>query len=119
MNMYNHIAAQIKREFTTMYKEAFGKGPQNTAIEILEDVIVIKLNGFLTPLELAMHKLPNGAKKVEGIRDLIYTHFMSDLGNLLKCVTGKSITKILRSLNLDGDMEYIFIIMEGVIEKAG
>ena len=38
-------------------------------MEIIGDVIVIKLQGFLTPLEQAMHRLPDGAGKIEGIRD--------------------------------------------------
>ncbi|MDD2574564.1 MAG: Na-translocating system protein MpsC family protein [Firmicutes bacterium] len=113
------MAAQIKREFTGRYKEAFGKGPENTAVEIIGDVIIIKLQGFLTPMEQAMHKLPDGAKKVEGIRDVIYRSFVSELGELLKRLTDKNITRVLKNLNLDDDKEHIFIIMEGVIEKVG
>ena len=87
-------------------------------MDIIGDVIVIKLQGFLTPLEQAMHKLPDGAKKVEGIRDAIYRSFGSEIKEKLKRLTDKSITKVLINLNLDEDKEYIFIIMEGVIEKA-
>jgi uncharacterized protein YbcI len=97
----------------------FGKGPENTAVDIIGDIIVIKLQGFLTPLEQAMHKLPGGAKKVEEIREAIYGSYVSELGELLKRLTDKSITKVLKNLNLDEDKEHIFIIMEEVVYKAG
>jgi uncharacterized protein YbcI len=119
INTYTGIAARIKREFTGRYKEAFGKGPEITVVDIIGDVIVIKLQGFLTPLEMAMHKLPDGATRVEGIREAIYRSFVKEMGELLKRITGKSITRVLKSLNLDEEKEHIFIIMEGVIEKAG
>jgi len=97
----------------------FGKGPENTAVDIIGDIIVIKLQGFLTPLEQAMHKLPGGAKKAEEIREAIYGSYVSELGELLKRLTDKSITKVLKNLNLDEDKEHIFIIMEEVVDKAG
>ena len=97
----------------------FGKGPENTAVDIIGDIIVIKLQGFLTPLERAMHKLPGGTKKVEEIREAIYGSYVSELGELLKRLTDKSITKVLKNLNLDEDKEHIFIIMEEVVYKAG
>ena len=119
INTCNSIAAQVKCEFTGRYKEVFGKGPENTAVDIIGDVIVIKLQGFLTPLERAMHKLPGGEKKVEEMREALYRSFVPELGELLRCLTDKSIIKVLKNLNLDEDIEHLFIIMEGVVEKAG
>ena len=119
INSCNSIAAQVKREFTGRYKEVFGKGPDSTAVDITGDVIVIKLQGFLTPLERAMNKLPDGAEKVEEMREALYRSFVPELGELLKRRTGKSITKVLKNLNLDEDTEHIFFIMEGVVEKTG
>jgi len=119
VNTYNSIAVQVKREFTARYKEAFGKGPENTSVEIIGDVIVIKLQGFLTPLEQAMHRLPDGAGKIEGIRDSVYCYLLSKLGAKLERLTGKSIKKVLKDLNLDEDIEHVFLIMEGVIEEVG
>jgi uncharacterized protein YbcI len=119
INTCNSIAAQVKREFTGRYKEVFGKGPDSTAVDITGDVIVIKLQGFLTPLERAMHKFPDGEKKVEEMREALYRPYVSELGELLRRLTGKSIIKVLKNLNLDEDTEHIFFIMEGVVDKTG
>ncbi len=118
INTYNHVAAQIKSEFTGKYKEAFGKGPETTIVSIIGDVVIIKLKGFLTPIERSMYKLPDGLTKIKGIRDVIYKPFISDLENVLKRLTDRSVTRVLKCLNSDGDKEYIFIIMEGVINKT-
>ena len=66
-----------------------------------------------------MNKHSDGARKVEGIRNDIYRSFKSELEIQLERLTDKSITKIIKSLNVDEDKEHIFIIMEGVIEKVG
>jgi len=66
-----------------------------------------------------MRMLPDGAEKVQGIRDAIYRSFMSEIGSLLKGITGRNIASVLKSLNLEEEEEYIFIIMEGVAERAG
>ena len=66
-----------------------------------------------------MNKLPDGAEKVEEMREALYRSFVPELGELLKRRTGKSIIKVLKNLNLDEDTEHIFFIMEGVVEKTG
>jgi len=114
----NHIGAQIKREFTGSYKEFFGKGPEETVVNVLEDVVVIKLEGFMTPMERTIQRLPGGTKKIEAIRSEIYKSFDAHLSSLVKRLIGIEPKKILNSLDLERDTEYIFIILEGVIKEV-
>ncbi len=88
-------------------------------VDIVGDVVIIKLQGFMTPLEQAMYKHLDGAKKAEDIRNDIYKTFTDGLREQLKQLTGRKIEKVFKHLDMDKDTEYIFVIMEGVIHKAG
>ena len=78
----------------------FGKGPEITTVDIVGDVIIIKLEGFVTPLEQTICQHPEGAKKIDDIRDYIYTNFMPEMKQRLKDLTDKNVMKVIKGLNL-------------------
>jgi uncharacterized protein YbcI len=111
------IKAEIKREITRIHKDHFGKGPGFTNIHIVENIMIIKLKDFLSPLEESMLKLPDGKEKVNQIRKEIFKNSFKDYGSILFKLIKLKPLKIETIINFDSIEIYLIIIIDGIITK--
>jgi uncharacterized protein YbcI len=62
------IEAQIAAIVTTFEREQMGRGPREVRAWIIEDLILIRLRGVLTPAEERLSVDPNGRHLLKGVR---------------------------------------------------
>jgi len=62
------IESEISKALIQFEKDYMGRGPQETKAYIIEDVIVVRLKGVLTPAEQQLAKNPEGMNLIKKIR---------------------------------------------------
>lgn len=109
--MIKEYESLIKKEYAKVYKEKYGKGPDHVQIRIIENIIIIKIEGALSQLELSLMESEGGKELVTKIRDE-----MGKRGVLyrpiVEKVTGLKVTGNSHYLDKDKNAFYVFVIME-------
>jgi uncharacterized protein YbcI len=62
------IEAQISEAIIKFEKEYFGRGPTETKTYIIDDMVLIRLKGVLTPAEEQLTKTAEGADLIKKLR---------------------------------------------------
>jgi len=62
------MEAQIGEALIQFEKEYMGRGPQETKAFILDDMILVRLKGVLTPAEQQLVKNPQGTELIKRVR---------------------------------------------------
>jgi len=65
------IEAKIRSAVTKYYKESLGKGPDKTCVHIWENIIIMKFDDGLTPIEETLVVTEEGERMVLQIRDYL------------------------------------------------
>ncbi len=62
------LEAEISSRITQFEKEYMGRGPEETRTFIIQDMVLIRLKGALTPAEVNLAKTPEGAQLIKQMR---------------------------------------------------
>ena len=76
------LEAEISEAIIKFEREYMGRGPHRARTHILEDMIVIRLEGVLTPAEQQLAKDLNGIKLLKEVR----MNLIEGAGALLKAI---------------------------------
>ncbi len=64
----NQLEAEIANAITQFEKEHLGRGPRETRVFIIQDMILIRLKGVLTPAEEKLASDEEGAQLIKQVR---------------------------------------------------
>jgi len=110
-----HFEANIKREFTRLYKETFGKGPEETTVTILNNLVVARFDGGLSPLEQMLLTSATGKEIVYNIRDELILNQTSSYIPLVEDIVKTKLEQISYMLVEKFNTIFIFMVFEGDI----
>ncbi len=87
------IEDYISKEVTRFYAESLGVGPRQAKTYVLEDMVIIRLQGKLLPIEENLLKLSNkkGVELVKNIRKYLHEIATKQLGVIIKKITGHKV----------------------------
>ncbi len=97
MKTKGQLEAEISAAITQFEKEHFGRGPKETRTYLIQDMLLIRLKGVLTPAENNLAKSPGGAHLIKEVRSRLIESSRSLLENI---ITEKTSAKII-SLHTD------------------
>ena len=105
------IEAEISEALIKFEKEYLGRGPQETKTYIIEDMIITRLKGVLTPAEEQLAKSGEGGVLIKKIREQLIESARILLESIVTGITGCQ----LKSLHSDistktGERIIIFIV---------
>ncbi len=80
--------AEFTKAITTFEKEYLGRGPLEARTFFLEDMIVVRLRGVLTPAELKLAERPEGKTLVKETRRQLFESSRPLLESIVKDVAG-------------------------------
>jgi len=77
---YGRIEDDLAKAFVAFEKEYMGRGPKEATCHVIGDIVLVRLNGVLTPAEQHLAKNPEGidlvkkmrANLIEGAKELVY-----------------------------------------------
>jgi uncharacterized protein YbcI len=85
------LEAEISKALTQWEKDFLGRGSVSVKADIIRDMVVVTLNGILTPAEFKLCNTKEGLLSIKRIRcDLVETD-RENLGQLIRDLTGEEV----------------------------
>jgi uncharacterized protein YbcI len=86
------LEAQISEAMVRFEREYMGRGPNRTRTYLLDDLIVVRLEGVLTPAEQQLAKDKAGVKLLKEVRTTLIENAQEMLKQIILDVTGRTVT---------------------------
>ena len=116
------IEADISAAIIKFEKEYMGRGPDETKTFIIDDMVLVRLRGVLTPAEqkLASAGDANGGRSlIKQVRSELLERGRVLLENIVNEITGRRVTSLHTDIStLTGERVIIFVLNEPVNAKA-
>lgn len=88
------MEAQIGEALIQFEKEYMGRGPQETKAYILDDMILVRLKGVLTPAEQQLVKSPQGTDLIKRVRSNLLEQGRELLAKAIETITGLQVISL-------------------------
>jgi uncharacterized protein YbcI len=88
------MEAQIGEALIQFEKEYMGRGPQETKAFILDDMILVRLKGVLTPAEQQLVKNPQGTELIKRVRSNLLEQGRELLAKAIETITGLTVVSL-------------------------
>ncbi|MBN1408688.1 MAG: DUF2294 domain-containing protein [Calditrichaceae bacterium] len=112
------LEAEISTAVTKFEKEYIGRGPKESKSFILEDMVIIKLKGVLTPAEEKLASEEGGSQLIKQMRMRLIDSSQHLLGEMIETTTGSKVTGLLTDINpKTGERVFVFTLFENLERK--
>jgi len=82
------VEAEISKALIQFEKDYKGRGPEETKTFIVEDMILVRLKGVLTPAEQQLAKNPEGMNLIKKVRSNLLEQGREILTDAIEKITG-------------------------------
>jgi uncharacterized protein YbcI len=82
------MEAEISNALITFEKEHMGRGPLEAKTHIVQDIVVIRLKGVLTPAEIHLAKDVEGIQLIKQVRTKLLENAQEMVGRIIQEITG-------------------------------
>lgn len=105
------IESEICNAIIKFEREYLGRGPKEGKVFILEDMIVVRLKGVLTPAEEQLSKTNEGAGLIKKVRMSLLEGSREILANLIMDITGCQVISLHTDISTKkGERIIVFIL---------
>jgi uncharacterized protein YbcI len=112
------IEAEISNALIQFEKEYMGRGPQETNAFILDDMVLVRLKGVLTPAEQQLVKNPQGTELIKRVRSNLLEQGRELLAKSIETITGLNVVSLHTDISTKtGERVIIFTLNEN-LEKS-
>jgi uncharacterized protein YbcI len=88
------VEAKISEAVTKFEIEYMGRGPKQIKTKIVDDLIIIRLQGFITPAEQKLAEKDNGVELIKNLRTKLFESAEEDFKSLIKNIVDIEITSV-------------------------
>lgn len=85
------IEDELSKKITKFYFKTLGVGPRESRVYILEDMIIIRLKGKLSPLEQRLLEGSGGIELVKDIREALHEVTVKGVSKIIKTIINHKI----------------------------
>ena len=112
------IEAQISEAIIKFEKDYMGRCPSETKTYIINDMILVRLRGVLTPAEVQLAKANDGADLIKKTRVRLLENARYLLENIVSTITGYSVISLHSDISVKtGERIIIFILNKAFEDK--
>ena len=117
MKTKGEIEAEISRAFVQFEIDYMGRGPKEARTHIIEDMLVVRLKGVLTPAEEQLTKTADGGELVKKMRALLIEKAKPLLYQVVGDISGAKILDLHTDISTaSGERVFVFTL-ESNLEK--
>jgi len=112
------VEAEIAAALVQFEKDFMGRGPKETKAYIIEDMILVRLKGVLTPAEQQLAKNREGTELIKRIRSNLLEQARELLTETIEKITGLSVTSLYTDISTKtGERIILFTLVESLAER--
>lgn len=101
----------IAKKVTRFYVETLGHGPKETKVYIIDDMVIVRLQGKLLPIEEKLLERHNGVELVKDIRKGLHATLTKSLSTIVDEVTGHKVVSSHSDISTKtGEVLEVFIL---------
>ena len=109
MKTKGEIEAEITRAIVQFEIDYMGRGPKEARTRIIEDMVLIRLTGVLTPAEQQLTKSADGGELVKKMRSTLIEKARPFLYKVVSDITGAKIVDLYTDISTaSGERVFVF-----------
>ncbi|MCG3117394.1 MAG: DUF2294 domain-containing protein [Candidatus Manganitrophus sp. SA1] len=109
------VEAEISNAIIQFEKDYMGRGPKETQAYIIDDMILLRLKGVLTPAEQQLAKNPEGTNLIKQVRSNLLEQGRGLLSELIEKMTGLKVNSLHTDISTkSGERVIIFSLSENL-----
>jgi len=118
MRTKGQMEAEISEAVVKFEKEYMGRGPEETKTYILDDMLLVRLHGVLTPAEKQLAKTEDirGRALIKQARMELLENARELLAAIVKDVTGRRVRSMHTDISTRTGERVIIFVLEGRLE---
>ena len=114
------LEAAIAAAITRFEREQLGRGPQEVRAWIVQDLILVRLKGVLTPAEEKLARDPDGHHLVKEVRTRLIEGSRSMLDEMIYDHTGVRLVSLHSDISIKtGERIFVFTLAENLELRFG
>ena len=111
MKTKGEIEAAISEAIVHFEIDYMGRGPKEARSHIVEDLILVRLKGMLTPAEQQLAKTPEGVELIKKMRSTIIDNAKAEFSRVITNAIGVAVRDILTDISTaSGERIFVFIL---------
>jgi uncharacterized protein YbcI len=118
MKTKGEIEAEISRAITQFEIEYMGRGPRESCAYVVEDMILVRLKGVLTPAEEQLTKTPDGTELVKKMRATLIEKARPLLYRVVSEISGAQIIDLHTDISTTSGERVFLFTLGGDLEKT-
>jgi uncharacterized protein YbcI len=112
------VEAEIAGALIQFEKDFMGRGPKETKAYVIEDMVLIRLKGVLTPAEQQLAKNAEGTELIKRIRSNLLEQARELLTGTIEKITGSTVTSLYTDISTNtGERIILFTLVESLAER--
>lgn len=109
MKTKGEIEAEISQAIVQFEIGHMGRGPKEARAHVIEDMVVVRLKGVLTPAEEQLSKSPEGSELVKKMRSTLIEKARPLLYQVIGDITGAKISDLHTDIStISGERVFVF-----------
>ena len=109
------VEADISNAIIQFEKDYMGRGPKETQTYSVDDMILVRLKGVLTPAEQQLAKNPEGTNLIKQVRSNLLEQGRGLLSELMEKMTGLKVVSLHTDISTkSGERVIIFSLSENL-----
>ena len=114
------VEASLANAIIQFEKEHLGRGPAEARAFIIEDMILVRLRGVLTPAEMSLAQTAEGHSLIKQVRRQLLEGSRSLLEAIVQEKTGSQIKSLHTDISVrNGERVIVFTMAEDLEERFG
>ena len=118
MKTKGEIEAEISRAIVQFEIDYMGRGPKETCAYIVEDMVIVRLKGVLTPAEEQLTKSIDGKELVKKMRSTLIDKARPLLYQVVGDITGTKILDLHTDISTESGERVFVFALENNLEKT-
>lgn len=111
------MEAQISNALISFEKEHMGRGPLEAKTYIIQDIVMIRLKGVLTPAESHLAKDNEGIQLIKQVRTKLLENAQEMLREIIKEITGISPVSLHTDISTKTGERFIITTLSEDLER--
>lgn len=118
MKTKGEIEAEISRAVVQFEIDYMGRGPKESRAYVVEDMILVRLKGVLTPAEEQLSKTSEGSELVKKMRSTLIEKARPLLDQVVGSITGARIINLHTDINTSSGERIFVFTLASDLEKS-